>query len=374
MKVIKRACLLSLLLGTILLLSACMPPSYTKEDKENMTKQYEPEVLEWFANNLPEATVKNTSIYSDGSDLAYAMTGTVKYNKETVDFVYNLETKTMYLPFGYYDAIDILASEISNVLNIPSDKFTIVDSYFCFYTQNPFPGERNVETSFVEFDRLKPFDVSVEQFAEDIISGQTYTAFHVYVYDGEILEYDAEVFNKLPNLVSVEYSIPLDWDFDDAANENFYSYRLASASYTDLYAEYFYLGLERTDEDIITGYVQCIKNKGEEIPDPNSDKESSVTRSDGVILINTPKQAIPVVFTANKKKMKCSYGKTEEELSLLDKNARKDAVWGKGVGFAGYDNFFGLSAGRIILPKSKYNCYELFTISEPVTTEFKISY
>ena len=111
------------LLITAFAISGCFPPNYSKEQAKKIVNEHKHEALAWFSKNLPAAKPDSEcEAYATGLDLFGAIKGSYKVNGKSYDFVFDYNTKSMYVGEGYEETCALVKAAILKEFNYSAQK------------------------------------------------------------------------------------------------------------------------------------------------------------------------------------------------------------------------------------------------------------
>ncbi len=214
-----------IIFGIMILMAAfitgCMPKTATDELINETYNTYEPEVKEWFSNNIPDAVIGSMEIYSSrGLDCTRAIQGTFTIGEEFYNFTYIGDTKVM-LTDMEEKLIDSVTEElIQKELGLEYERFEVQNMAFSY--EITFLTDRKSgsgEDSAVKEDvkeakekrriKMLPYGLSDEEVALAVEKGlkaeSDYNGPDVYFYlkddvDLTNVEVDEAVFEKYTHL------------------------------------------------------------------------------------------------------------------------------------------------------------------------------
>ena len=106
------------LLVTASVISGCFPPNYSKEQAKKIVSEHKHEALAWFSKNMPAAKPdSDCEAYATELNLLGAIKGSYKVNGKSYDYVFDYNTKSMYVGEGYEEACALVKAAILKEFN-----------------------------------------------------------------------------------------------------------------------------------------------------------------------------------------------------------------------------------------------------------------
>ncbi len=314
------------------LLAGCLPPEFTKENAKKLAKEHYSEAVEWFAQNYPEAKVsENCSSVDDGRNLYSAVKGSYKANGETYHYIYSYFENAMYLDEDYAAVCGKVQELVCDEqgISVECSKFLFqgIPVYVSYMNDNPSYGveettadqeSQSTESAktYHKVEGYLPAQIDVLEYAKQTLRGETELPFAIYFYVDEIPKMDPQIFESYPNMTFVEYSRPVDMEFDGVYSSIWYE--------TDWKIDNYY-HTEKIEDDFYAGFVVGIDSRKADM-DTFDLSFSYEDQGNGEFLLHIPEKASPIFYTKNRTQIAQIYvdgnGKTgETNLSEMESSA-----------------------------------------------------
>lgn len=347
------------------ILCACLPPNYTREQVRETTKELTPLAEKWFSDNMPGVKILSADAYKDGVNLMKTLTGKYLDGKNEYCFMYDAANNRMFIEKGYDEAEKIILAKTAERFGTDSQNIRGTFHSMKFESDYAVMPEYP-EKATVIFSKRIPSDYSAQRFADEVINGEIELWYSVEIFDANMPGNVREVMDSVSNCISVTYNMPIDWEYSG----------FSSVTYSNSDTKYKYTVLTKLNNRLYGGYVYEIKGGTEEeaLTVAKEDLWDPIVVQDEnkQIVLKVPRGAIPVVFSDKKKNPILHYElngrKNEKELQECEKNLSYK------VTYEGYDDFMGAMTGKLMLPKSKRNCYYAYFVPNFFPNEYVITY
>lgn len=293
---LRVSAILATLLLAMLLLAGCMPKHYSSEQEEKVANKHAADAEEWFDENLPDARMnKNVRAYTAGLDLYCAVRGSYEYQDTEYPFIYDYYNKEMYLGHTHDDITDAASSLIAKELGVDRAQTAIRFWGIWFNTKldNDIKMDYDFADSIVE-EGLVPASANPATYAKELVY-EGNRDFRITVYGEDIPAYNAADFEKMKGLDSVIYLKPIDFDYEGtyraeySASEAAYKQIVLHGYADNVKAGFFYTIRENYAEDgSLTERIDPL--------DGNNGKTACLIHKDGIVTLNVPPDASPIVF------------------------------------------------------------------------------
>ena len=349
------------LLITAFAISGCFPPNYSKEQAKKIVNEHKHEALAWFSKNLPAAKPDSEcEAYATGLDLFGAIKGSYKVNGKSYDFVFDYNTKSMYVGEGYEETCALVKAAILKEFNYSAQKTKVNFHGYSLKLKsendkphNPMQNNQGKEIR-TKLLKLIPAKISPQEFAQKVLAPGTNEEFTFYidVYGDSFPKYEPEKLAKFKNLGVIMCFIPV--DIEKNARTVYKKY------YSIKGIEEYVCHLTKVEDGFYAGY--------EAKWSPQLESKAKITKkASKKFLLEIPKTANPIFFSKDKKMLVHSFKNTKGNLM---ENIIADEFTMSVPGMPGFkqhglklvvkDEYaHGYSATRVSLVEGAYHVKEL---------------
>lgn len=289
------------LLVTASVISGCFPPNYSKEQAKKIVSEHKHEALAWFSKNMPAAKPdSDCEAYATELDLLGAIKGSYKVNGKSYDYVFDYNTKRMYVGEGYEETCALVKAAILKEFNYSAKETKVNFHGYSIKLKNENDKPRNpkqidqskeISTKLL---KLVPAKISPQEFAQKVLAPDTNEVFKFYidVYGASFPKYEPEKQAKFKNLGLVMCFVPVDIEKDaQTVYKKYYSVKGV---------EEYVCHLTKVEDGFYAGYETKWSSKLE-------DKAKVTKKASGHFLLEIPKTATPIFFSKEKKMLVHSF-------------------------------------------------------------------
>lgn len=235
-----RKILVSLMLSLALLLTACIPPGYTREAARNVKETHGVEARQWFTTNMPEATNITAKYYADGQNLYMAIYGDYTKGKRTYNYLYDYADEIMYLGELAEELETKTASKMSEGFGVEPQnaEIEILRHSFELTSANDEPEVGYGHALYGEkrsvSEPLFPYGSDLDALIDSAFNDEEpQFTFSVKAYVNEIPAYNPTKIRSIPGLAYISYYTPMDYEYE-GINYAMYTPGKASLTFTHL--------------------------------------------------------------------------------------------------------------------------------------------
>ena len=289
------------LLITAFAISGCFPPNYSKEQAKKIVSEHKPEALAWFSKNMPAAKPDaECEAYKTELDLFGAIKGSYKVIGKSYDYVFDYNTKNMYVGEGYEETCALVKAAILKEFNYSAKETKVSFHGYSFKLKNendklskrmPIDQPKEISTKLL---KLIPAKISPQEFAQRVLAPDTNEVFNFYidVYRDSFPKYEPEKQAKFKNLGLIMCFIPVDIEKDaQTVYKKYYSVKGV---------EEYVCHLAKVEDGFYAGYETKWSPKLE-------DKAKVTKKTSKQFLLEIPKTARPIFFSKEKKMLVHSF-------------------------------------------------------------------
>jgi len=325
MKLVKKYFSSILILILAISLTGCMPPEFTKEHAKELAREHQGDATQWFAANRPDAKIgKKCTSVDDGVNLYSLIKGTYKESGKTHNYIYNYDDGVMYLDENYAEACDLITQLTCERMGLVQERSTFhfegLDIPAVSQNDEPdayYPAQSSITANS---KKVLPADFGAQQFAEAAVDGNTAFEYSIWNYGEVIPAFDPSVFEKFPNLMSIDYFAPVQLEGGG---------QYSSIWYDATWKCDRYCYLEKASEDMYVGYTYMVDDRGAVSADVSGEESicempgqefSYSEKGDGEIELTIPEDADILIFSTKKRKF------TQHFVNSAGKNVTENLV------------------------------------------------
>ncbi|MCQ2530616.1 MAG: hypothetical protein MJ086_05095 [Lachnospiraceae bacterium] len=343
-----------------LLFTGCTPPNYSEEAVNKIEDEHYQDVVDYFAQNLPEAQVsKKFKAYRTAVDLYQAIEGNYKIDGKTHKYIYDYVNEQLYTDQYYEEACQLIQNKIYQEFQLEEErtKTTFLGSNLYLHFAND-QEKHGLNDEFYEgeeeglcVDSVLPFGVSAEDYAKQALDGEVTFEFMVMAYVEEFPEYDVAQYDPYHNLMGIWYTVPVIEENDEfcGAYEKAYSWDWCHEKFCHL---------KEVEDGFYVGYELDGTPDMEDVLEFTRDSETGFN-------LTIPEAANPLIFSEWKKDYVISFPSSSGETKENDVNemGRNDC--------RGFDDDYIFNATYITSKEIHYGGYYMKVSSAHGTYHFE---